>query len=74
MEKYFVRLSEAERESLEKICLIACSEPPEGRSRWTIQMIADELIRLEVRTFLKFVNGSVVPGVHYPEARGFVNV
>ena len=31
-----------------RICAIACSEPPEGRSRWTMQMIADELIRLEV--------------------------
>ncbi len=31
-----------------QICVIACSEPPEGRSRWTMQMIADELIRLEV--------------------------
>ena len=31
-----------------RICAIACSDPPEGRSRWTMQMIADELIRLEV--------------------------
>jgi hypothetical protein len=31
-----------------RICAIACSNPPEGRSRWTMQMIADELIRLEV--------------------------
>jgi len=31
-----------------RICLIACSDPPAGRSRWTLQMIADELIRLEV--------------------------
>jgi len=31
-----------------RICTIACSEPPEGRSRWTMQMIADELIRLEI--------------------------
>jgi transposase len=31
-----------------RICAIACSEPPEGRSRWTMQLIADELIRLEV--------------------------
>lgn len=31
-----------------RICTIACSKPPEGRSRWTMQMIADELIRLEV--------------------------
>ena len=31
-----------------RICLIACSDPPNGSSRWTMQMIADELIRLEV--------------------------
>ena len=31
-----------------RICLIACSDPPDGSSRWTMQMIADELIRLEV--------------------------
>jgi len=30
-----------------KISAVACSEPPEGRSRWTMQMIAGELIRLE---------------------------
>lgn len=34
------------------ICVIACSEPPEGRSRWTMQMIADELIRLEVVDYI----------------------
>lgn len=31
-----------------QICVIACSDPPEGRDRWTMQMIADELIRLKV--------------------------
>jgi hypothetical protein len=35
-----------------KICVIACSEPPEGRSRWTMQMIADELIRLEIVDYI----------------------
>jgi hypothetical protein len=35
-----------------QICLIACSAPPEGRSRWTMQMIADELIRLEVIDYI----------------------
>jgi len=27
---------------------IACSQAPEGRDRWTLQMIADELVRLEI--------------------------
>jgi len=35
-----------------QICMIACSKPPEGRSRWTMQLIADELIRLEVIDYI----------------------
>ncbi len=35
-----------------QICLIACSEPPEGCARWTMQMIADELIRLEAVDYI----------------------
>lgn len=34
------------------ICTIACSEPPEGASRWTMQAIADELIRMEVVDYI----------------------
>lgn len=34
------------------ICTIACSDPPQGRSRWTMQLIADELIRLEVVEYI----------------------
>ena len=35
-----------------RICTIACSEPPQGVSRWTMQAIADELIRLEVVDYI----------------------
>ena len=35
-----------------RICAIACSEPPEGASRWTMQAIAGELIRLEVVDYI----------------------
>ena len=35
-----------------RIVLIACSNPPEGSSRWTMQMIANELIRLEVVDYI----------------------
>lgn len=35
-----------------RLCAIACSEPPAGTSRWTMQMIADELIRLEVVEYI----------------------
>jgi len=31
-----------------RIVAIACSDPPEGRSSWTLKLIAGELIRLEV--------------------------
>lgn len=35
-----------------QICTIACSDAPEGRTRWTMQAIADELIRLEVVDYI----------------------
>lgn len=35
-----------------KICAIACSDAPEGYQRWTMQAIADELIRLEVVDYI----------------------
>lgn len=35
-----------------RICAIACSEAPEGRTRWTMQAIADELIRLEIVDYI----------------------
>ncbi|WP_156793978.1 hypothetical protein [Ethanoligenens harbinense] len=28
--------------------LITCSNPPEGRKRWTLQLIADEPVHLQV--------------------------
>ncbi len=34
------------------ICTIACSDPPAGRSRWTMQLIADKLISLEVVDYI----------------------
>jgi transposase len=27
---------------------IACSQPPEGHARWTLQLLADEMVRLEI--------------------------
>lgn len=35
-----------------RICSVACSAPPDGASRWTMQAIADELIRLEVVEYI----------------------
>lgn len=31
-----------------KISMIACSEAPEGAARWTLHLIADQLVKLEV--------------------------
>jgi hypothetical protein len=31
-----------------RLTKIACSTPPNGRSRWTLQMLADKLVALEV--------------------------
>jgi hypothetical protein len=31
-----------------RLAKIACSTPPNGRSRWTLQILADELVALEV--------------------------
>ena len=30
-----------------KVSMIACSEPPAGRARWTLHLIADKLVKLE---------------------------
>jgi putative transposase len=30
-----------------QLVTIACSEPPEGRSRWTFQLLADKLVELK---------------------------
>ena len=35
-----------------RICMIACSAAPEEKSRWTMQAVADELIRLEAVDYI----------------------
>jgi transposase len=30
------------------ITLMACSDPPEGSAKWTLRMMADHLVKLEV--------------------------
>lgn len=58
-----------------QLIALACSEPPEGRSQWTLQLYADKLIELQVverisrdtvgRTLKKMNSspGSINPGV-----------
>jgi transposase len=31
-----------------KLLAIACSQPPTGRKRWTLQLLADRLVQLEI--------------------------
>lgn len=31
-----------------RLIALSCTQPPEGRARWTLQMLADELVALEV--------------------------
>jgi transposase len=31
-----------------RLIALACSEPPQGRSGWTLQLLADQLVRLHV--------------------------
>ena len=31
-----------------QLTLLACSDPPEGRSRWTVRLLADKLVEMEV--------------------------
>lgn len=40
------RILDGEAEA--RLLAIGCSEPPEGRSRWTLQLLADEMVRLEI--------------------------
>ena len=31
-----------------KITMLACSEPPDGRSKWTLNLLADKLVEMEI--------------------------
>lgn len=53
--------------TMAKITAIACSKPPEGRARWSLRLLADHLIELDivedisyqsVRNILKKTNSS----------------
>jgi len=36
------------------VSMIACSDPPEGCARWTLQMIADKVVELELTDSLSY--------------------
>jgi putative transposase len=31
-----------------QLTLLACSEPPDGRSRWTVRLLADRLVEMDI--------------------------
>jgi putative transposase len=37
-----------------KITAIACSEPPEGRRRWTLRLIADKIVELGIADSISY--------------------
>lgn len=41
-----VRKLDGEKEA--RLVAIACSAPPEGRARWTMQLLADQLVELQI--------------------------
>ncbi len=40
------RILDGEKEA--RLVALACSAPPEGRAKWTLQLLADQLVTLEV--------------------------
>ena len=38
-----------------KLIMLACSKPPEGHSRWTLRLLANELIALELVDYVSHV-------------------
>ena len=61
-----------------RLVQVACSVPPEGRVRWTVKMLAEELVRLEVvesigeetvrQALKKRIETMAAGNVVYPEA------
>jgi hypothetical protein len=45
-DRTYPRVFDGEAEA--RLVAVACGEPPEGRARWTLRLLADELVRLEV--------------------------
>lgn len=42
------RAPKLDGEAEARLVALACSEPPEGRDRWTLRLLADRLVELEV--------------------------
>ena len=44
-----------EGEQRAKITALACSQPPEGHSRWSLRLLADKAVKLEYCSHLSYV-------------------
>ena len=44
----YTRLRKLDGDAEAKLIALACSKPPEGRSRWTIRLLAGKLVELEI--------------------------
>lgn len=42
------RKQESDGESEAKIIALRCSQPPEGHSRWTLRLLADKIVELDI--------------------------
>ena len=42
------RVPKLDGEKEARLVALACSDPPDGRARWTLQLLADKLVQLEV--------------------------
>ena len=45
-DRVYARALDGEQEA--HLIAVVCGEPPEGRSRWTLRLLADEVVRLEI--------------------------
>lgn len=43
-----LRVPKLDGEKEARLVALACSDPPEGRARWTLQLLADKLVQLQV--------------------------
>ena len=52
VKRVYQRLLDGRQEA--QLIRIACSSPPEGKKRWSLQMLADEMVRLEHAPMLSY--------------------
>ncbi len=45
-DRIYERALDGEQEA--HLIAVACGEPPEGQARWTLRLLADEVVRLEI--------------------------